>query len=167
MGKKMEKNARIYVAGHMGMVGSAIKNELEEKGFTNILTSTSSELDLTNQKDTKNFFEKERPEYVFLCAAKVGGIHANDTLPAEFITLNLQIQTNVIHAAWKQNVKKLMFFALILYPIWTPLGQLFGATKWPRLPQNWSPKAGKTHRKLKQQHMVRVFFPPHLGGFLF
>jgi GDP-L-fucose synthase len=105
----MDKNAKIYVAGHRGLVGSAIIKNLQCKGYTNLLTRTHAELDLTDQKATSDFFEQERPEYVFLAAAKVGGIHANNAYPAEFIYDNLAIQTNIIHAAYKNNVNRLLF----------------------------------------------------------
>lgn len=104
----MKLDSKIYVAGHRGMVGSAIVRNLESKGYTNIIYKTSKELDLRIQNDTEKFFEKEKPEYVFLAAAKVGGINANNTYPAEFIYDNLMIATNVIHSAYKYNVKKLI-----------------------------------------------------------
>lgn len=113
----MEKNSKIYVAGHRGLVGSAIKRNLEKKGYKNIVTRTSKELDLTNARATENFFKKEKPEYVFLAAAKVGGIMANDTYPADFIYQNLQIQNNVIHDARKYGIKKLLFLgSSCIYP---------------------------------------------------
>ena len=104
----MDKNSKIYVAGHRGLVGSAIVRKLQEKGYTNIITRTSKELDLTNQAQTEDFFEQEKPEYVFLAAAKVGGIMANQTYPAEFIYKNLMIAANVVNAAYKNGVTKLM-----------------------------------------------------------
>ncbi|MBQ8251048.1 MAG: GDP-L-fucose synthase [Alphaproteobacteria bacterium] len=104
----MEKNAKIFVAGHNGLVGSAILRRLQKEGFKNIITRTHTELDLTNQAETLAFFEKERPEYVFLAAAKVGGILANKTYPAEFIYQNIMIASNVIHSAYKTGVKKLL-----------------------------------------------------------
>ena len=104
----MKKAAKIFVAGHNGLVGSAIKRRLEKDGFENILTRNHNELDLTNQAQTMDFFESQRPDFVFLSAAKVGGIMANQTYPAEFIYQNLMIATNVINAAYKTNVKKLM-----------------------------------------------------------
>lgn len=107
----MEKSSKIYVAGHNGLVGSAIKRELETQGFTNLVFRSSSELDLRNQTATENFFKKEKPEYVFLAAAKVGGIKANMEKPAEFIYDNLQIQNNVIHSAYKNGAKKLLFLS--------------------------------------------------------
>lgn len=113
----MEKNSRIYVAGHRGLVGSAIVRNLEANGFTNIITRTHAELDLTNQADVRKFFEEERPEYVFLAAAKVGGIHANNTYPADFIYDNLMIQNNVIKAAHDFKVTKLLFLgSTCIYP---------------------------------------------------
>lgn len=117
----MDKNSRIYVAGHRGLVGSAIVRKLEEKGYNNIITRTSQELDLTNQAQTEAFFEKEKPEYVFLAAAKVGGIMANQTYPAEFIYKNLMIATNVVNAAYKNGVIKLMNLgSSCIYPRMAP-----------------------------------------------
>lgn len=104
----MEKNAKIYVAGHRGMVGSAIVRKLKEKGYTNIIFRTHKELDLTNQEKVWEFFEKEKPEYVFLAAAKVGGILANNTYKADFIYQNLMIAANVIEASYRYGVKKLL-----------------------------------------------------------
>jgi len=113
----MKKDSKIYVAGHRGLVGSAIMRQLAVQGYTNIITQTHAELDLTNQNATFSFFEKERPEYVFLAAAKVGGIHANDTYPAEFISTNLMIQTNVIQSAYEVGVKRLLFLgSSCIYP---------------------------------------------------
>ena len=117
----MEKNSRIYVAGHRGLVGSAIVRNLKANGFTNIVTRTHAELDLTNQADVRKFFEEERPEYVFLAAAKVGGIHANNTYPADFIYDNLMIQNNVIKAAHDFKVTKLLFLgSTCIYPKMAP-----------------------------------------------
>ncbi|MBK6833695.1 MAG: GDP-L-fucose synthase [Bacteroidetes bacterium] len=113
----MDINSKIYIAGHRGMVGSAIQRNLVEREFTNIVTRTSKELDLRNQADTEAFFNSEKPEYVFLAAAKVGGIQANNTLRADFIYENLMVQNNIIHAAYKTNVKKLMFLgSSCIYP---------------------------------------------------
>ncbi len=118
---KMEKQNKIYIAGHRGMVGSAIKRKLEKEGFSNLLLRTSEELDLRNQGAVHDFFEKEKPEYVFLAAAKVGGILANDTYRADFIYENLMIEGNIIHAAWKSNVRKLMFLgSSCIYPKMAP-----------------------------------------------
>lgn len=117
----MEFNSKIYVAGHRGMVGSALVENLEKKGFINIITRTSQELDLTNQLAVKTFFETEKPEYVFLAAAKVGGIVANDTYSADFIYENILIQTHVIHESYKNNVKKLLFLgSSCIYPKLAP-----------------------------------------------
>ena len=117
----MEKNSRVYIAGHRGLVGSAIVRNLEAKGFTNIITRTHKELDLTNQADVRMFFEEEKPEYVFLAAAKVGGIHANNTYPADFIYDNLMIQNNVIKAAHDFGVTKLLFLgSTCIYPKMAP-----------------------------------------------
>ena len=117
----MEKNSKIYVAGHRWLVGSAIVRNLEANGFTNIITRTHAQLDLTNQADVRKFFEEERPEYVFLAAAKVGGIHANNTYPADFIYDNLMIQNNVIKAAHDFKVTKLLFLgSTCIYPKMAP-----------------------------------------------
>ncbi|OGI65817.1 GDP-fucose synthetase [Candidatus Nomurabacteria bacterium RIFCSPLOWO2_01_FULL_39_18] len=113
----MEKNSKIYVAGHTGLVGSAIVRELERQGYENIVIKTREELDLTQQRRVENFFEKERPEYVFLAAAKVGGILANDKYSADFIRDNLAIETNVIDSAYKNDVKKMLFLgSSCVYP---------------------------------------------------
>ncbi len=113
----MEKNAKIFVAGHRGLVGSAILKNLKAKGYTNLLTKIHQELDLTNQEAVEEFFKKEKPEYVFLAAAKVGGIVANNTYRADFIYENLQIQNNVIHQSYLHGVKKLMFLgSTCIYP---------------------------------------------------
>lgn len=117
----MEKNSKIYIAGHRGLVGSAIKRELEKKGYTNLVFKTHLELDLERQIDVEAFFEREQPEYVFLAAAKVGGIMANKTYPAEFIYSNLAVEVNVIHAAYKYGVKKLLFLgSSCIYPKHAP-----------------------------------------------
>ena len=113
----MNKTAKIYIAGHRGLVGSAILKSLKSKGYTNIITKTHSELDLTNQEKVANFFSKEKPEYVFLAAAKVGGIVSNNTYRAEFIYKNLMIQSNVIHHSYLNEVKKLLFLgSTCIYP---------------------------------------------------
>ena len=117
----MDYDSKIYIPGHRGMVGSAIKRNLEARGYHNLITRTHSELDLTNQQAVNNFFETEKPEYVFLAAAKVGGILANSTYPAEFIYENLMIETNVIHAAYNCGVKKLLFLgSSCIYPRLAP-----------------------------------------------
>ncbi len=117
----MLKNAKIYIAGHRGMVGSAIFRALESKGYTNILVRTSKELDLRNQQDVAQFFAAEKPDYVFLAAAKVGGIFANDTFRADFIYENSMIQNNVIHHAYLNGVKKLLFLgSSCIYPKLAP-----------------------------------------------
>jgi len=110
-------DSKIYVAGHRGMVGSAIVRELARKGYTNLVYRTHQELDLTNQAAVKDFFETEKPDQVYLAAAKVGGIHANNTYPAEFIYENLMVQNNVIHQAFLSGVKKLLFLgSSCIYP---------------------------------------------------
>jgi GDP-L-fucose synthase len=113
----MDKSSKIYVAGHRGLAGSAILRKLKKEGFENLLLRTSSELDLRNQQAVKDFFEKEKPEFVFLAAAKVGGINANNTYPADFLYDNLCIQNNVIHQSYKIGVKKLLFLgSSCIYP---------------------------------------------------
>jgi GDP-L-fucose synthase len=117
----MELSAKIYVAGHRGMVGSAIVRELQQLGYTNILTKTSSELDLRNQQQVEQFYLQEKPDYVFVAAAKVGGILANNTYRAEFLYDNLMIQNNLIHYAYKASVKKLLFLgSSCIYPKLAP-----------------------------------------------
>ena len=117
----MNTSDKIYVAGHNGMVGSAILRKLAVEDFSNIVTRTSSELDLRNQQNVNDFFEKERPAYVFLAAAKVGGIMANNTYKAEFLYDNLMIETNIIHASYKNEVKKLLFLgSSCIYPKLAP-----------------------------------------------
>ena len=117
----MEKSARIYVAGHRGLVGTALMRTLQDNGYHNFLTRTHAELDLTNQAAVEAFFAAEQPDYVFLAAAKVGGIHANNTYPAEFIRDNLAIQTNIIHAAYQNRVKRLLFLgSSCIYPKLAP-----------------------------------------------
>ena len=114
-------NQKIYVAGHRGMVGSAIVRNLQAKGYNNIVTRTHAEMDLTNQVAVKNFFEQEKPDQVYLAAAKVGGIYANNTFPAEFIYDNLMVQNNVIHQAFLNGVKKLLFLgSSCIYPKLAP-----------------------------------------------
>jgi GDP-L-fucose synthase len=113
----MNKDGRIYVAGHRGMVGSAVVRRLNTEGFGNIVTRTHAELDLTRQAEVERFFQMEKPEYVFVAAARVGGILANSTYPAEFICENLQIQTNLINCAFQAGVKKLLFLgSSCIYP---------------------------------------------------
>lgn len=117
----IDLNQKIYVAGHRGMVGSAIVRILKEKGYQNIVTRTHAELDLTNQAAVQSFFEKEKPDQVYLAAAKVGGIHANNTFPAEFIYQNLMMESNVIHQAFTSGVKKLLFLgSSCIYPKLAP-----------------------------------------------
>ena len=117
----MEKDARIFVAGHKGMVGSAIVRELERQGYKNIITRTHKELDLTRQDQVEAFFYKEKPEYVFLAAAKVGGIMGNVTAKADFMYENMMIEMNVIHAAWKNGCKKVEFLgSSCIYPRMAP-----------------------------------------------
>ena len=117
----MEQTAKIYIAGHRGMVGSGLERKLRKEGYNNIVTRTSSELDLRNQQAVNEFFEKEKPAYVILAAAKVGGIHANNTYRAEFIYDNLMIEANIIHAAYLNKVTKLLFLgSSCIYPKMAP-----------------------------------------------
>jgi GDP-L-fucose synthase len=117
----MEKNSRIFVAGHRGLVGSAIRRGLEKQGYRNLLLRTHAELDLAEREEVRNFFREHRPEYVILAAAKVGGILANDSRPAEFIRDNLEIQTNVIDSAYRSGVKRLLFLgSSCIYPKLAP-----------------------------------------------
>jgi len=117
----MNKNSKIFVAGSNGLVGSALVRRLKSGGYTNLLTPEINELDLTDQQAVADFFAREQPEYVFLAAAKVGGIHANNTYPADFIYLNLVIQNNVIHQAYKHGVKRLLFLgSSCIYPKQAP-----------------------------------------------
>ena len=117
----MEKNSKIYVAGHRGMVGSAIVRELRRQGYENLVFRTHKELDLTRQADVEAFFEAEKPEYVFLAAAKVGGIIANQSALADFMYENMILEMNVIHAAWKNRCKKLEFLgSSCIYPRMAP-----------------------------------------------
>ncbi len=113
----MDKNARIYVAGHRGMVGSALVRRLQQAGYGNILTRTRAELDLLNQAATATFLQQEKPDFIFMAAAKVGGIHANNTLRADFIYENLMVEANLIHGAWQAGVKQLCFLgSSCIYP---------------------------------------------------
>ena len=113
----MNPDSRIFVAGHKGMVGSALVRSLERSGYSNLILRSKAELDLTRQADVERFYEQEKPDHVFIAAAKVGGLMANKTYRADFITTNLQIQTNLIHAAWQNGVKKLLFMASsCIYP---------------------------------------------------
>jgi GDP-L-fucose synthase len=113
----MNLNDKIYIAGHSGLVGSAVLRNLESKGFNNLLTKSHQDLDLTNQTKVKNFFDKEKPDYVILAAAKVGGIYANNTYPADFIYQNTMIETNIIHSAFENKVKRLLFLgSTCIYP---------------------------------------------------
>ncbi len=117
----MNKNSKIYIAGHRGLVGSALMRNLKSAGYTNLILRTHAELDLTDQAATEAFFAQEKPDYVFLAAAKVGGILANNSYPAEFIRDNLAIQTNIIHAAYKNGVTRLMFLgSSCIYPKLAP-----------------------------------------------
>jgi len=113
----MDLNDKIYIAGHRGLVGSAIVRQLKSRGFTNLLMRTHRELDLTNQAQVQSFFQQEKPDYVILAAAKVGGIHANNTYPADFIYQNMMIEANVINAAYESKVKRLLFLgSTCIYP---------------------------------------------------
>ena len=117
----MDQESRVYLAGHRGLVGSAIMRRLDADGYKNVLTRTHAELDLTNQAEVVRYFKKERPDYVLLAAAKVGGILANNTYSADFIYENIAISTNVIHAAYEYSVKKLLFLgSSCIYPKFAP-----------------------------------------------
>src|SRR6202171_4737595 len=117
----MSKNDRIFVAGHRGMVGSAIMRKLQNHGYTNIVTRARNELDLVQQADVRTFFAKERIDQVYMAAAKVGGILANDSYPAEFIYENLMVEANVVHEAWRAGVKRLLFLgSSCIYPKLAP-----------------------------------------------
>ncbi|MDE5586505.1 MAG: NAD-dependent epimerase/dehydratase family protein, partial [Muribaculaceae bacterium] len=117
----MDKDSKIYVAGHRGMVGSAIVRELRRQGYTNIITRTHAELDLTDQRAVNDFFAEEKPEYVFLAAAKVGGIIANSKHPADFMYDNMMLEMNVINAAWRNGCRKLEFLgSSCIYPRMAP-----------------------------------------------
>ena len=117
----MEKTSRIFVAGHRGLVGSAIHRRLEQSGYSNLLLCTHAELDLTNREAVRTYFQREQPDYVFLAAAKVGGILANETYPADFIRVNLEIQTNVIDASYRFGVQRLLFLgSSCIYPKFAP-----------------------------------------------
>jgi GDP-L-fucose synthase len=117
----MEETAKIYIAGHRGMVGSGLERKLRKEGYNNIITKTSSELDLRNQQAVNDFFKKEKPAYVILAAAKVGGIHANNTYRAEFVYDNLMIEANIIHAAYLNKITKLLFLgSSCIYPKMAP-----------------------------------------------
>jgi len=113
----MDLQSKIYIAGHNGLVGSAIVRQLTDRGYTNLLLRSSRDLDLRNQQAVDEFFAQERPDYVFLAAAKVGGIHANNTYPAEFLYDNLMIEANIIHSAYRHSVQKLLFLgSSCIYP---------------------------------------------------
>lgn len=113
----MDKHAKIYVAGHRGMVGSAIVRRLQSAGYTNVLTRTHAELDLTRQSPVEQFLQQEKPDYVFLAAAKVGGIHANNTYRGEFIYQNLMMEANIVHAAWRAGINRMLFLgSSCIYP---------------------------------------------------
>ena len=117
----MEKDSKIYIAGHRGLVGSALVRNLEKERYTNLIFRTHAELDLTDRSKVMEFFETEKPEYIFLAAAKVGGIVANNIYPADFLLVNLQIQNNIIEAAYKYNAKKLLFLgSSCIYPKLAP-----------------------------------------------
>jgi len=132
---------KIYVAGHRGMVNSAIVRTLQQQGHTNFVTRTHAELDLTNQADVQAFFAHEKPTQVYLAAAKVGGIHANNTYPAEFICQNLMMQANVIDAAFRNGVQKLLFLgSSCIYPKLTP----HPCRKTHCSPARWSPPTNPT-----------------------
>ena len=159
----MERNSKIYVAGHRGMVGSAVVRCLQKKGFENLIFRSSSELDLTRQADVELFFAAERPEYVFLAAARVGGILANNTYRAEFIYTNLQIQNNIINSAWKAEVKKLLFFSSsCVYPRMCPQPMKEGYLMTGSLEKTNEPYA---MAKLSGMSMCRAYNEQHKTRF--
>lgn len=141
MSHKLTPQSRIYVAGHRGLVGAALVRQLEARGCSNLLLSSRAELDLRNQQAVSNFFISNRPDYVFLAAAKVGGILANSTKPAEFLYDNLAIQTNVIHEAWRTGVRKLVFLDL---PAFIPSSRRSPLKKTPCSPGHSSQRMKRT-----------------------
>lgn len=153
----MRSNARIFVAGHRGLVGSAIVRSLERQGFTNLLVRTRQQLDLTNQADVNRFFQEEKPEYVFLAAARVGGIYANSTYPADFIRENLSVQLNVIDAGYRNGVQKLVFLgSSCIYPKFAPqpmreehllTGELEPTNEWYAIAKIAGIKMAQAYRK--------------------
>lgn len=169
----MDKQARVYIAGHRGLVGSAIWRNLEAKGFTNLSGLQRKELDLLDQWRVDEFFAGYRPEYVFLAAAKVGGIRANNELPAEFIYENLQVQNNVIHSAWKHGVKKLLFLgSSCIYPntCWHAIqetellsGGLEPTNEWYAIAKIAGIKMCQAYRKQHQFDAISVM-PTNLYG---
>jgi len=169
----MEKNKKIFVAGHKGLVGSAIIRELKNQGYTNILTVDKKVVDLSYAYDTDIWFEKNKPDYVFLAAAKVGGIHANDVYPVDFLDQNLKIQGNVINAAHKHNVKKLMFLGSVcIYPKYaeTPVkeeslltGQLEPTNQWYAIAKIAGIKLCQAYRKQYGCNFISVM-PCNLYG---
>jgi nucleoside-diphosphate-sugar epimerase len=140
----MNKDSRIYVAGHKGLVGSAIVRALQAKGHTNLLVASRAEVDLREQEQVRKFFRETKPEYVFLAAAKVGGILANDTYPVEFLYDNLMLEANVIHAAAQQKVKKLLFLGHVVH-----LPEARGATDQRRVPADGA--AGADQRVVRDR----------------
>ena len=128
----IDLNAKIYIAGHRGMVGSAIVKQLTEAGYQNLLMRTHSELDLIDQAAVRNFMQQERPDIVILAAAKVGGIHANNEYPAEFIYQNLMMESNIIHQAWAADCQKLLFLgSSCIYPKLAEQPMQESALDWP------------------------------------
>lgn len=160
----MDKNAKIYVAGHRGMVGSAIVRELQRQGYTSIIMRTHKELDLCRQEAVEAFFAREQPEYVFLAAAKVGGIVANSEALADFMYDNMLLEMNVIHSAWKNNCKKLLFLgSSCIYPRLAPqpmqegcllTGELEKLTR----PMPWPKSAALSIANFSTVSMVRIIF---------
>lgn len=169
----MNNNSSIYVAGHRGLVGSAIVRCLQKNGFTNIFTRNRSQLDLTQQTMVDNFFTKEKPEYIFLAAALVGGIHANNSYPADFIRENLQVQTNVIDSAWRHGAKKLLFLgSSCIYPKAAPqpmqedcllTGPLEPTNQWYAIAKIAGIKMCQAYRKQHDFNAISVM-PTNLYG---
>ena len=169
----MDKSSRIYVAGHTGLVGSALVRHLRANGYTNIITATRSEVDLTNANSVHEYLCVNRPEYVFDAAARVGGIHANDKYSAEFIYQNLAIQTNIIHNCWRHGVKKLMFLGSVcIYPKFAPVpvkeeylltGELESSNQWYATAKIAGIKMCQAYRKQYGSDFVSVM-PCNLFG---
>jgi len=169
----MNKNARIYVAGHRGLVGSALVRYLTQQGYRHLILRIHAELDLTQQAAVHAFFEQERPEYVFFAAAKVGGIHANSAYPADFIYINLQIQTNVIDAAYRYGAKKLLFLgSSCIYPKFAPqpipesallTGELESSNEWYAIAKIAGIKMCQAYRKQYDFNAIAVM-PTNLYG---
>lgn len=171
--QSMQYTDKIYVAGHLGLVGSAIVRKLRDEGYTNLVYRSIDELDLTNQVAVNEFFERERPEYVFDAAARVGGIHANRTYPAEFLYQNLMIQNNLIHAAYRHGVKKFLFLgSSCIYPKFAPQpikeesllgGALEPTNEWYAIAKIAGVKMGQAYRRQYGFNVISLM-PTNLYG---